>query len=204
MWRWDICSSGGLAAGRRPRPRGTPFAALVLLAVVAPPAEGAVYLRQNEALALAFPGAPTERRTAFLSDEQALAVQKRARAKLATRVVSYYPAFAGDTLVGVAFFDTRTVRTMPASLMVVVGPDTTVRRVEVLAFHEPEDYRPPARWLGLFGGRRLDESLWPRHGIHNLGGATLTAHTITESARLALALFVVVDLAPRRAKRKAP
>ena len=176
----------------------------MLFVSLAAPAHAAVYLKQGEALALAFPGATTERRTAYLSDEQTRAVQNRAQARLSTRVVTYYSAFTGDTLAGVAFFDTRTVRTMPASFMVVVAPDTTVRRVEVLTFYEPEDYRPPARWLGLFGGKHLDGSLWPRRSIHNLGGATLTARAITESVRLALALFAVVDLAPPRAVGMTP
>ncbi len=195
MRRWATSSSVAYAA-----------AVLGAALALAAPARAGVYLRQNEALALAFPGARTERRTAYLTDEQARQVQQRAHAKLTSQIVTYYPAFAGDSLLGVAFFDTRTVRTMPATLMIVVAPDTTARRVEVLAFHEPEDYRPPPRWLALLDGRRAGSDLWPRRGLPNLGGATLTAHTVTESVRLALALYALVDRsAPRaRATRDAP
>ncbi|MGH7731248.1 MAG: FMN-binding protein, partial [Candidatus Eiseniibacteriota bacterium] len=71
--------------------------------------------------------------------------------------------------------------------------------VELLAFHEPPDYTPPARWLDRFARRRLDQRLWPAGDLRNLAGATLTARSVTESARLALALYetvVVPALAP--------
>jgi len=111
---------------------------------------------------------------------------------MGTRLATAYAGWRGDTLVGVAFFDSRIVRTMPALLMVVVAPDSTVARVDVLAFHEPPDYRPPARWLGTFDGHRLDERLWPDADIRNLSGASLSARAVTESVRLAIALYTSI------------
>ena len=146
-------------------------------------------MSQQQALAEAFPGARLERRALALDEEQVRAVQERAQAKLASRLQVAYLAWRGDTLAGTAFFDRRTVRTMPGVFMVVVAPDTTLARVDVLAFHEPPDYRPTARWLGLFARRRLDPGLWPQRDIRNLSGATLSARAVTESARLALALY---------------
>ncbi len=181
-----------------------PEALVVALLLSGGPAGAGVYLRPPEALRLAFPRARVVRRTVFLRPGQQDSLQARARVKLSGRIISYYPAFAGDSLVGAAFFDTRTVRTMPGTFMVVVDPDSTVSRVEVLSLHEPEDYRPPVRWLSLFTGRRLDDSLWPKRGIYNLGGATLSARAVTESVRLALALYGLVDLSPPRAREGEP
>lgn len=168
-------------------------AGLLLLVVcllgLAPAARAEVSLSQAEALALAFPGARVERHSLFLSADEARRIERRARVKVASRLMIVYLAWRGDRMAGAAFFDTRTVRTMPAVLMVVVAPDTTVDRVEVLAFHEPPDYRPIPRWLGLFRRRRLDDALWSGRGIRNLSGATLTARAVTESTRLALAVF---------------
>ena len=164
------------------------FAALFL----APPARGAVYMTQQQALEQAFPGARVERRALVLDDAQVNAVQSRANVRLESKLVAAYCAWHGDTLAGTAFFDTRRVRTMPAVFMVVVAPDTTVARVDVLAFHEPPDYRPAARWLGLFARRKLDDRLWPRRDIRNLSGATLSARAVTESVRQSLALYELV------------
>lgn len=146
-------------------------------------------MTQAQALAEAFPGARVERKAWALSADQVRAVQSRARVKVESRLVTAYLAWRGATLVGTAFFDARVVRTLPATFMVVVAPDSTVARVDVLAFHEPPDYLPPARWLGLFGRRRLDDPLGPARGIPNLSGATLSTRAVTESVRLALGCF---------------
>ena len=169
---------------------------IVCLLGLAPAASAEVSLSQAEALALAFPAARVERHSLFLSADEARQVERLARVKVTSRLMSVYVAWRGDRMAGAAFFDTRIVRTMPAVLMVVVAPDTTVARVEVLAFHEPQDYRPMPRWLGLFSRRRLDDRLWPGRGVRNLSGATLTARSVTESTRLALAAYQEI-VAPR-------
>jgi hypothetical protein len=147
---------------------------------------------QQQALAEAFPGARIERRAFVLTPEEVETIEKRARVRMGTRLATAYAGWRGDTLQGVAFFDSRIVRTMPALLMVVVAPDSTVARVDVLAFHEPPDYRPPARWLGTFAHHRLDDRLWPDADIRNLSGASLSARAVTESARLAIALYTSI------------
>ena len=115
-------------------------------------------------------------------------------------MITVHLAWRGDSLLAAGVVDQRTVRTMPGVFLVVVAPDTTIARIEVLAFHEPPDYRPPPRWLGLFARRRLDDSLWPARSIRNLSGASLSARAVTESARLALATYtqwIAPTLAPR-------
>src|SRR5262245_2576706 len=163
-------------------------------------ARGAALMTREQALAEAFPGARIERRTFGLDAADVGAVEKRARVKVPSRLVIAYFAWRGDSLAGTAFFDTRVVRTMPAVLMVVVAPDTTVSRIDVLAFHEPPDYAPQSRWLALFPHRHLDDQLWPGRGIPALSGATLTARAIGESARLALAIYEMVAAPAARKK----
>lgn len=148
-------------------------------------------MTQPQALAQAFPGARIERKSLFLTNPQVEAIQQRARAKVATKIVAAYVAWRGDSVQGVAFFDTRVVRTMPAVLMIAVAPDTSVSRVDVLAFHEPPDYLPTPRWLGIFGGRRLDETLRPGRSIRYLSGATLTTRSVVDATRLALATYEI-------------
>ncbi|TMQ67456.1 MAG: FMN-binding protein [Candidatus Eisenbacteria bacterium] len=175
--------------------------ALVLAALSWPlEARAAAFMTREEALAQAFPGARIGRRSFALGAAEAATVEKRARVKLPSRLVIAYFAWRGDSLTGTAFFDARVVRTMPAVLMVAIAPDTTVSRIDVLAFHEPPDYAPEPRWLSLFAHRRLDDRMWPGRAIPALSGATLTARAIGESARLALALYEIVA-APALARK---
>ena len=174
-----------------------------MAALAAAPVRAAVFTTPDAALAAAFPGARLERRTLALTPEQARAVEKRARVKLKTRLVTSHLAWRGDSLDGVGLFDTRTMRTMPATLLIVVAPDSTVRRIEVLAFHEPPDYRPPVRWIDRLLRRRLDDRMWPGRDLPNLSGASLSARGFTESTRLALALWEVA-VAPSLAQTPGP
>lgn len=174
-----------------------------LATALATPARATVHLSHDHALALAFPGARTEAMTWVLTDIQARAIEQRAKVKVRTKLLAATAGFRGDTLAGVAFFDSRTVRTMPGVFMVVIAPDTTVERIDVVAFHEPPDYLPSSRWLGLFARRRIGDGLWAGRDIRNLSGASLSARAVTESARLALAVYELVvapDLARRRSK----
>lgn len=181
--------------------------ALAVAAALAAPVRAEVYMTRDAALAQAFPGAKIQARSYVLTEAQRTAAQNRAKVRIGARTFAAHVAWRGDTLAGVAFLDTRIVRTMPGTFLIVVAPDSTVVRVDVLAFHEPPDYRPPHRWLDLFGGRRLDEGLWARRDIRNLSGATLSARAVTEATRAALALYETVvapDLAARpRAKPEA-
>ena len=152
-------------------------------------------LTQDEALALAFPGARLERRTAFLSDAELERASELAGrdVDVESAVVSYYVATRGDRPVGIAYFDAHRVRTLPQVLMIVVGVDGRVSRVETVSFREPPEYRAPDGWLRQFDGRELDEALSLRGGVATLTGATLTAGAATRATRRTLALHRVID-----------
>ncbi len=158
---------------------------------------GKVFLTQEEALKLAFPGAKVERRTAFLTEAQ----QKEAKKlsgddELPPALASYYVATKDGRPAGIAYFDTHVVRTMPESIMVVVDPSGAIARIEVLSFSEPEDYLPRAHWYEQFQGKPLDDELSMKRGIRAVTGATLTARATTEAARRALALHRVLQQSP--------
>lgn len=171
------------------RPRHTAALAVAALLALASHAHAAGDATLEQALARVFPDARIERRTLALDGAAVKAIEARARSRVQARTVTVHVAWRGDSLAGAAFVDTRVVRTLPATFLTAVRADGTLGPVEVLAFHEPPEYRPPARWLGLFGGRRLDERLWPRRDVRNLSGASLSARAVTECARVALATW---------------
>jgi hypothetical protein len=159
-----------------------------------------VLLTVDEALALAFPGATIERRTVFLTEEQRARAEQLAGARLASAIVHPYVARRDGVEVGTAYFDSHLVRTLQETVMVVVGPDGRVGRVEVLAFDEPPDYLPRAEWYRQFDGRPLDAELDLRRSIRPVTGATLTARSTTDAVRRVLALHgALAERAPAAA-----
>jgi hypothetical protein len=167
------------------------FATMLLMVFCGCSLVAQVFLTKDEALTRAFPGAVIERKTLFLTEQQAQAIQAKAKAKIESNIVPYYVARVGSKKIGYAFFETHVVRTMPATFMTIVNPDSSVRAVELLAFYEPEDYLPPKRWLELFTAKRLENDLFLKRGIANIAGATLSAHAISEGVRRILATFEV-------------
>jgi len=150
-----------------------------------------VLLSQKDALVLAFPDGKPERRTAFLTDAQAQSVEQAARAKLESKVWTYY--VAGSTF---AYFESHLVRTMNETVMIVVGQDGAVRFVEILSFSEPDDFIASPRWLAQFKLKPLDDELALRRGLRGITGATLTAEAVARAVRRALAVHGVLH--PRR------
>ena len=161
---------------------------------------------QDRALATAFPDAErVERRTAYLDDSQLDRVRELAgpQVEVSSTVVTYYVALVGGRPVGVAYFDAHVVRTLDEVLMVVVGADDRIRRLETVSFREPPEYEAPEGWLQLFVDRPLGPELSLKGEIPVMTGATLTANAVTAAARRVLALHRVVNPlqatgAPRR------
>jgi Na+-translocating ferredoxin:NAD+ oxidoreductase RnfG subunit len=174
--------------------------AVLLLATLFAASQSALavpaYSSREQALARAFPPpAVTERKTYFLTDAERERASRLARAKVDSSLVVAYVGRGPKGLVGTAYFDTHTVRTMPETILVTVRPDGGVGGVEVLAFAEPEDYLPRRRWLKLFGGKRLDADLAVGRGLAHVTGATLTTRSIADAVRRVLAVHAVISAA---------
>lgn len=192
--------SSGSSRGASPRTRAAvagATAAFGLLASCVLPAEAAAQtLTQDEALALAFPEADrVERRTAYLEEADLARAAELAGpdVEIESGIVTYYVAVRDGEPAGVAYFDAHRVRTLPEVLMIVVGTDDRIRRLEVVSFHEPPEYRPPDGWLRQLHDRPLDATLSLRGEIVGITGATLSANAVTAAARRVLALHEVID-----------
>ena len=172
------------------------WGAVVVLSAAAPvlPAQAQV-LTQAEALALAFPDADEiQRRTAFLDDEQLERIGELAGPGVdpPSGIVTHYVALDGGEPMGVAYFDSHRVRTLDQVLMIVVGSDNRVRRVETVSRQEPPEYEAPAGWLDLFRTRDLGPDLSLKGEIPTLTGATLTARAVTDAVRRILAVHQAI------------
>jgi Na+-translocating ferredoxin:NAD+ oxidoreductase RnfG subunit len=155
-----------------------------------------VFKTRDDALATAFEGAGTVlRKTVFLTDEQVSQIESLAKVAVESKIVTYYIGMKSDSAIGFAFFETNVVRTKSETFLVVVRPDGSVQKTEMLAFYEPMDYMPTSNWFTLFRNRVLSDGLWPKREIHNVTGATLTVRAVTQGVRKILATF---DVAVRK------
>lgn len=162
------------------------YVILITVCVAASQGYAQVYLTKNEALSQ-YLGERYERKTVFLTDDEVNIIQRMAKAKVESKIVTYYSS-ANRT----AFIESRIVRTMPATFIVVVDTAGSIHAVEMLAFYEPEDYLPTKKWMETFRRKTVSDDLWLKRGVYNISGATLSATAITESIRKILTTYSTV------------
>jgi hypothetical protein len=162
---------------------------VVLAAGVAAPAAARLLETRDAALRRLFgAGARFEARVAWLTPALAESVTSLAHVRCDATPITYWVATRNDSVLGHAYLDTRTVRTMPATFLVVIDAQHAVSALEVLAFHEPPDYLPPRRWLARLCGRRLAPAGRTSDRVDAISGATLSSRAAHDAAALALAI----------------
>ena len=156
------------------------LAALLLAAPAAAPAPGS-----PGALHAAFPEAARfEPVDLLLTDEMARNLDDLARARIPERMVTFYVARkeAGE-VAGYAVVQSHVVRTKRETLLLAFEPDGRIRRVTVLSFLEPAEYRPPDRWLAQLAGKGPADRLAVGDDLAPITGSTLSARGVAEQSR---------------------
>ncbi len=166
---------------------------IVFTLFLSPSVWGKVVHSREEALALAFPDAErTETRVFPLTEDEQQQAATLSSSQLEAKQTTIYVGHKGEQVLGYAFLDTRNVRTLPGTFLVVISPTGSVQKVMVIAFHEPDDYLPLERWLRQFEEKSLGPDVRLHHGIHGITGATLSSQAVTNAVRLSLALFQIL------------
>jgi transcriptional regulator of nitric oxide reductase len=143
-----------------------------------------VATKEEAALRVVFPEAERfEARDVVLDDAAAARVEKLSRARVKDRLVTFYSARRGEALLGYAVIHTHVVRTKRETLSIAFEPDGRIRRITVIAFHEPKEYEPSARWLKQFEGKGASDRLAVGQDVAPISGATLTARGVAEESR---------------------
>ena len=165
------------------------LAALGMTLFLAGAAQARVLMTQEQALATAFPaGVKVERQKFFLTPQQLADARRESGVDFNDQLIIRYAGSNG----AFAYFDSHRVRTLPETVMVVVGADGKVDRVEILSFDEPTDYFPKRRWIDQLLGRKLDPELSLNRAIRPISGASLTGRAIVNATRKVLALHKVL------------
>ena len=165
---------------------------LLTTLLVAGAAAAEVLMTKEEALATAFPDAErVDKQILYFSDAEQQRVAELARVPMDSGLFTVYKAFKGGELAAYGFIDTRTVRSKPATFLVVLAPDGKVRSSRILAWKEPPEYVPPERWLAQFEGHGLEEHTRLGGEITAMSGASYTSTTLTDGIRRILAVHRV-------------
>jgi Na+-translocating ferredoxin:NAD+ oxidoreductase RnfG subunit len=150
-------------------------------------------ISRDEALKLAFPDAQIQSSVVFLTDAEMHEVSKTVGSEIPSALIARYVAVKQQKEIGRAYLDTHTVRTKKESLLVILGEDGKVKRVEVVAFLEPPEYQPNDRWYQQFEGKQLNADLQLNRSIHPVTGASLTARATTDAVRRILVIDALLQ-----------
>ncbi len=155
-----------------------------------------VFYSKNEAMELAFgKGTPVEQLALFPDDQQTAQIQQLAKVKLDSGLFTFYVGKNQDKITGYAAIETRTVRTKPETLMIVLTPEGELRNVYTLAFHEPPEYMPPDRWFEQLAKRPLADMDFNK-GVDGISGATLSTRAGIDSIRKVMAIYQILVKKP--------
>jgi len=162
-----------------------PLAALAALLLPSLSAGAEASGPKDEAVVRAeFPDAETVTvRDVVLTDDLVRRVEQLARARVNERLVTFYTATKGGVPLGHAVIHSHVVRTKRETFAIVFEPDGRIRRIRVLAFLEPAEYRPSDRWLAQFQGKGPSDRLAVGQDLAPISGATLTARGVAEESR---------------------
>jgi hypothetical protein len=132
----------------------------------------------------AFPEADSiATRDVVLTDAMVAHIERLARARVRERLVTFYTARRAGAVLGHLVLHSHVVRTKRETLSIAFEADGRLRRVTVLAFLEPPEYRPSQRWLAQLDGKGPDDRLTVGQDLTPISGATLTARGIAEESR---------------------
>lgn len=154
-----------------------------------------VFYAKDEALEIAFSKeASVSQLSYILTPDQKETLEKDARLKIDSNLITFYQGKIEDRVIGYAAIDTRIMRTMAATYMVVLSPEGEVIKVVVLAFQEPLEYMPSDAWLAQFQKDIPLDSLYPGRGLAPIAGSTLSADSLSAGIRGIVSAFKLLLL----------
>lgn len=116
-------------------------------------------------------------------------IQKIAKARMKIRMVYLYDILQNNKVKGYGVVIKQRIRTKNATVLYMIDTNKDIKAVEILSFKEPVTYKPSIKWQKKLLDKNLDNSLKVGDDIPIITGATVSVKSITQSARIALALL---------------
>ena len=175
-----------------------PLALLLLCLGGAPAAAVQVYHTDEEALALAFPGATrVDRRTVVLDEAARARVAERLGHATRDRVVVLQEAYRGEEFLGRALLLEEIGKTLPFRFLVAITPAGQVDQVLLLNYREPRGHEiERGAFRAQYHGKALADPIRRGQDIRNVTGATISVDSLSRGVRRALVLAEIAGSAP--------
>ena len=139
-----------------------------------------------------FSSKSVESENIILNEGQIAQLAKASQQKIDTKLYRIYVAKNGAKNVGYGVLMNKKVRTKTAIALYLIDTSGKIKTIEIVAFNEPLEYLPTATWLDVFDNKSSSDTLKLNQDIPTTTGATLSARSITDGARVALALLEIV------------
>ena len=133
-----------------------------------------------------------EAKSLILTGDQVKKVRKHAKASLDTKVYRYYDIIGSAGTLGKGVLITRKVRSKKATILYAFDKQGTLRFSEIMRFDEPPEYIPSETWMSQLQEQKSSAALKVGKDIPTISGATLSALSLTEGARVARALYEII------------
>lgn len=147
----------------------------------------------NEVIYASFPkSTKMEKKSLILTKKQFSQIQQKAKAKVDTKVYRYYALSNNGETIGYAILGFRKVRTKKATVLYGFDTKGTLKFTEIMAFAEPPEYIPSTIWMSQLQEKSATEHLTVGKDIPTISGATLSARSVTDGARVARAIYEIV------------
>ncbi|MGZ5207542.1 MAG: FMN-binding protein [Sulfuricurvum sp.] len=127
----------------------------------------------------------------ILTNTQLQQLIKTSQQPIESKLYRIYVAKNDAKILGYGVLMSKKVRTKTAISLYLIGIDSKIKAIEIVAFNEPLEYLPTKTWLNVFDQKSSANTLKLNQDIPTTTGATLSARAITDGARAALALLEI-------------
>ena len=132
--------------------------------------------------------AKIEKKNILLSKTQAKKIQTESRVKLKSKIFRIFKATQESKTLGYGVLVNRKVRSKNAVVLYLIS-NNILKSIEIIAFNEPREYLPSKQWNAQFKNTPTNTMLRVSKDIPTITGATLSARSVTESSRVAFAVY---------------
>lgn len=163
---------------------------IFLLIILALPLSAKVIISPIDAMQQSYGNESTiSKKNILLTSVQAKRISLDAKAKLKSKIFRIFKATKDNKILGYGVLVNRKVRSKNAVVLYIISKDSILKSIEIIAFNEPTEYIPSKTWMSQFNNLSTDKRLIVSKDIPTITGATLSARSIVDGSRIALAFY---------------
>lgn len=148
-----------------------------------------IFLTQNQAGSVLYPGQSLHSQTVRLSSDQVKAISRASGVRVRSTVIQAWRTGSGDWLI----YDSVIGKHEFIDIAVAISRGGQVRGVEILTYRETYgDQVKGAGWRGQFKGKSAVQPVKIDSDIKNISGATLSSVHVTDGVRRLLHTHALV------------